>query len=82
MRVLLNGRVVKLEKHDRLKICYIRNAVGSNPTSPTNFVLYNIFANRTQLDALDSQQSLIERLVQKILYKLHIKFCSNEDSRH
>ena len=39
------------------------------------------FANRTQLDALDSQQSLIERPVQKILYKLHKYFCSNEGSR-
>ena len=30
-----NGEVVKLAKHDRLKICYIRNAVGSSPTFAT-----------------------------------------------
>ena len=30
---------MKLEKHIRLKILYIRNAAGSNPALPTKFLM-------------------------------------------
>lgn len=46
------GRVVQLARHKGLKIPHIRNTVGSNPTTPTNFkvvscVVYSIFIYMT-----------------------------------
>ena len=39
-RPLKNAAVAKLARRGRLKICYIRNVVGSNPTCGT--ILFNM----------------------------------------
>ena len=37
LKKIFSGQVAKLENRKGLKIPYIRNAVGSNPTLPTIF---------------------------------------------